>query len=360
MNTLVEKEDFKKNKHKFINNPICYFLVIKMRYVERELGLKEKIIGKLGTEILSTMSDPVAQGWAFEGPRESVVEGIAKVLSQLKGERQFDNKFCFRLEGIRSSGKRSETRDYAWLASRIPGHDLTNISFGINTDEADKDEGKYKKLLALYTRYRAFCLTMPYVASGGDPQFLSQIPTEWLSPLLSSLSTNRHVDVTVSDRSPSSITTAQYVALEQLVKNARRGLSVEIDDTDYHTLLSVSDKGPGLYHEPVEDQPVPLPDNLVPTIFGDFSTREYGGFGLQLVKALTEFDGGYIDVTSTHKDPEWAETKYWGKHLCVLAELRGEPTPGPNITRSYSTKTGVVQSETPKDTTGSEFKLFTS
>ena len=258
--------------------------------------LTELIIQELSKKVETYLPDIYEHGWMLP-ISEDLKDEVGKV---------FDLKEIIKLTRL-VSYINIEKEKYAkdknsYLAARIPGHDLDNLSMGLTANlDLFKKTKKLENLNDLARSsiiYRAFCASMVYIASDGkNIELLSKIPTTQLPTIFSKSKTNITEDiVNISDKYPEYVDNLDLVKIIQLTKNINLikeqypdiKCSIQIiSNGDYNT-ISVEDNGPGL----------PLPPERIYEIFEDFSTRKEGGLGLKLVKSLTKNDG-YIEVITT-------------------------------------------------------------
>lgn len=140
-------------------------------------------------------------------------------------------------------------------------------------------------------QFRLIGITGAYIASGGNARFEETIPTSQLELLLSDVSKYR---ISI-DSSEGIVKTPEYVALHQIVKNARGNFVVVYREGERWAKLSCQDQGPGICYE----NGTPLPPEKLPMVFGNFSTRKNGGLGLQFTKRLIELRKGDIEIISS-------------------------------------------------------------
>jgi len=145
---------------------------------------------------------------------------------------------------------------------------------------------------------------------GGAPAYVTRIPISQLSDLLYQEMTEPVIP-TVTNSTPEykTINSREYISLYQLLKNVpepaggrKVSVDIEISRGTEERLLVVRDNGPGI----MDREGNPISAERLPEIFGEYSSREGGGLGLQLVKALVELSSsegrraekGYVNVST--------------------------------------------------------------
>lgn len=123
------------------------------------------------------------------------------------------------------------------------------------------------------------------------------------------------------------IDSSAYVAISQFIKNAKSDtISVTTGNDKNFTYWSVKDFGPGIR----DKKGNPISPEILPTIFGDYSTKELGGLGLQVVKLISDIRGGHVAVK----------------------------TNTPDYSLAYSTKTQSIEKLDPDSMPGTEFRIY--
>jgi len=283
--------------------------------------LTNLIVKELGERAINDLPDIFAHGCRFPLD-DSMVEIVRSVCSKEMVKKKFNpiQKLVKKMEEVRKYCLRNYRTS---LAARIPGHDLSNIwgivSFGVDAEcnqRSATSQAKYSTL------YKAYCLSMAYLASDGDKKFMSSIPVEQLPYLVKS----RNELEFVLEQNTQQIMTPEYVALLQIIKNSPTEAIVSCNPSGEYTVISVQDSGKGIR----DKAGIPLPPERLGEIFREFSSHPRGGLGLQVVNELVHLQEGYIQVETT---------------------TEGNPT------FSYDTKTEVAKEIPPKDK-GTTFTLY--
>lgn len=167
------------------------------------------------------------------------------------------------------------------------------------------NEDKEHSFFRNYDHLRLFSRTIAHFATS-DMQFISRGTNPTLSATQTGLLVSHDLsekpsNFCVLDSLTGEFSADEYVALAQLVKNAKRHgygkiiKSLPSTDACYIALsnerqpentLMVTDSGTGIAPE------------VLPTIFDAYSSTG-GGLGLQVVRRIAEMRGGYAEVTST-------------------------------------------------------------
>ncbi len=236
--------------------------------------------------------------------------------------------------------------DYsAYIALSLFEHDLFHLAFQINSYYSIMTEifanekpdipgnDKLMEVVYMHDALRYSILLSPYLATG-DKKYLASIPVNHAPSLLAAI-VNESFNPNYSFGDATHVSSDEYFAAAQLVKNANRkfreavkdgiissDISDMIDiqykrDAD-QTVVSVSDNGPGI-----------APDKL-PLLFGTY-TEGGTGIGLQIVKRIADLRQGNIEVIST--------------------------TPNGDTFR-YDTKTGNVDKIEGKQSHGTTFRIY--
>ncbi|HLD72348.1 MAG TPA: ATP-binding protein [Candidatus Nanoarchaeia archaeon] len=223
-------------------------------------------------------------------------------------------RFSRSVQEFAAEHKEKARRKNLKLALRISDHDLNNLA-GIFEGIGDL---YYKDGVARmpepffrnYTNYRALVLAMADLGLGGAPAYVTRIPISQLSDLLYQEMTEPVIP-TVTNSTPEykTINSREYISLYQLLKNVpepaggrKVSVDIEISRGTEERLLVVRDNGPGI----MDREGNPISAERLPEIFGEYSSREGGGLGLQLVKALVELSSsegrraekGYVNVST--------------------------------------------------------------
>lgn len=192
------------------------------------------------------------------------------------------------------------------IGARLWGHDLVN-TFGVMRTYIDLLKRKPERIdkssmvdnyLDCLVNFKAIGMTVGYLASGGENALGFEIPTDQLQYLLKNAGKGKG-EVNVDNSAPDTIDFATYTALFQYVKNAgSRGdvssINVSARLRGGKAIYCVADDGPGLVMLDGE----PLPHDSIKRVFGDYSSREGGGLGLQVAEAVAKLRGGSAQVDS--------------------------------------------------------------
>lgn len=295
----------------------------------------EMELSQLGRKALDLFPDMFESGINFP-VNEDYEKMFLDALDQ-KAIIQFANSV--RDFAVEHRGGESRKRDMN-LALRISDHDLNNLAesfFGICSLYSGGGVVKLpENFFMAYTNYRTLVLTLVDLGLRGAPEFVKKLPTSQIGYLLQ----RDNLDLRVTDLrvtqaayepgtgskmnalcgemniprsdmavSGGSITVREYVSLYQLVKNVplpaksqNVSVEIEISGNNEWDLLVVRDNGPGI----LDRRGNPISAKRLPEIFGEYSSREGGGLGLQLVKALVELpstngngaEKGYVSVST--------------------------------------------------------------
>ncbi len=196
------------------------------------------------------------------------------------------------------------------LAARLYGHDLRNLQgiFHGNMQLLETDLNKIydikflNHLICTMTNFRMFGVTMAYLASNGDPRFISKISASQIPYLLRSHQSTGNIGCLVIE--DCIIQSPEYIALFEIAKNAPTSYILRIRKNS-HIVISVHDNGEGIcYKAEGKSEPIPLPPEKMHEIFEGLTAKEKGGVGLQVAKRLMELRGGHIVVeTKTQNSP---------------------------------------------------------
>lgn len=285
---------------------------------------------ELGEKSLENIPDLVARGWSLPLPEELKLE-VANTVS--KERFRVVNKLVCQM-GV--DPEKFSVTPRAALAARIPNHDqgglaLAGDDFGYLEQIKTKERkiefcsrlGIFDSCLRSSTQYRAFSLTIAYLALDGNPKYTAQLPLSLLPAIIYSPKYDFVFEPGENDQTR--ILTPEYVALLQIIKNAPVKPTLRYHFNNDQIALEVADQGAGIKDR--EGQPLAL--ESLGQIFGNFTTKSQGGLGLQIAKELVHLRGGYIVV----------ETK-----------SEGHPA------RSYSTLTEVAH-ETDRELPGTTFTV---
>ncbi|MFH2027630.1 MAG: ATP-binding protein [Nanoarchaeota archaeon] len=181
------------------------------------------------------------------------------------------------------------------------------------------------------TGYLSTIKSMAFIASSGNPKYNTPIPTENLDRIVDIFPQNLQK---FPEHPPNYISSAQLTALKQLVKNANRYcFPVVFFDTTSHMAVEsieihVQDNSYGI----LDRKGQPITAEKLPSIFGEYSTKRRGGFGLQAVKRLMELEGykksdgfevhGFVRVLTTFGDGNSLRYETIDKKARDLGNLR--------------------------------------
>ena len=193
------------------------------------------------------------------------------------------------------------------LAVRLIPHDLNNFLSVVRLFAEQVAENPFliensqrmEDYLYSTTNMRLTAIAMAYLATPAEQRnaFETEVPLSLLPRLLKS-SIGLGVN-TIWELHDGSVTAPTYTSVYQIVKNSKYSFSLKAEPWGaYGVLLSYADGGSGLLDELGQ----PLPQERVHEIFGNFSSRQGGGLGLQVVKALIHSQGGSIYVQSRTQD----------------------------------------------------------
>ncbi|HIG95283.1 TPA: sensor histidine kinase [Candidatus Woesearchaeota archaeon] len=281
--------------------------------------LADLIIKEVGERALRDLPDIFARGWYLPITDPSQLDAIRSAFSEerCKELQQQINSIERKRGDLRLTNYRTS------LASRIPGHDLSNLwaPFGSQVGaihhqrywENRTPEQKLENatfLLKVLVPYRAFCLAMAYLASEGDKQFVWNMPVQQLP--YCTPAQRQGIDWQI--KKDGTIASPEYVALCQILKNAPTRVAVTYIDTGAYDGLSIQDSGEGIR----DREGRPLPPERMGEIFGDFTTKEDGGgLGLQVAKELAHLRKGDITVVTTTRGERGNQTYAYntGDHI---------------------------------------------
>lgn len=280
--------------------------------------------------------DPFGRGWHF--PLDVVqLEEARAVINKRLLSRMSDVYSLTELVKVLGEEEHIKMKkDDVSLAARLYDHDLVNVHSSMNSAISEAEEYIGQNLLRKLNKQginqlfvsasilSLFALTMAYIASGGNKGYRSDVSIQEVEFLLG-YALNRRINFTAN--AEGTIKNLHFVALYQLVKNARRGARVSIKRSDGYLALSVQDSGRGI----LDENGAPMPKEKIPDIFNGYSIKKDGGLGLMVVKRILELYEGHVEVTTT--------------------------TPH-NPTIGYSTKSNRVYSIIPRMQLGTKFDLF--
>jgi len=303
--------------------------------------LTDLIIKEVGERALCDLPDIFARGWYLPITDPDQIDKIRGAFSEEKCKELQRGVIYNQIEKRREERKEElqSTHRRTTLASRIPGHDLSNLwaPFGAQVGavhhlrywESRSPEEKLENaefLLKVLVPYRAFCLAMAYLASDGDERFVWKIPMRQLPYCTPS----KREGIDWNGEGNYRVGSPEYVALCQILKNAPTGVTVEYGDTGAYDLIAVEDSGEGIR----DQEGRPLPPERLGEIFDDFTTKkDGGGLGLQVAKELVHLRKGDITVVTT---------------------TRGE---GGNQTYAYNTGDRIGTVFPPQEQTGTRFLI---
>ncbi len=157
-----------------------------------------------------------------------------------------------------------------------------------------------------YENLRIGLNTIAYLALG-DKKFLVPVQCENVPTLLAGMYAGKP-KCSFDFGDASRISSGQYFAIHQLVKNADKwvyqakrespnpdsidkNIDVKISETDAHLVATVKDNGTGIL------------DDKLPLIFGGY-TEGGTSIGLRVVKRILDLQGGHAEVVSTRNGKE--------------------------------------------------------
>ncbi|MDO8656511.1 MAG: ATP-binding protein [Nanoarchaeota archaeon] len=237
------------------------------------------------------LMDIYANGWQFP-LTTGQTEEARKYMASLSSEQSL-RKICNQAERL---------IQHQSLAARLYGHDLRGeITYCLWISTVSPQEISSKTVntfMRKLTVFRLFGLTMGYLSSQEKEKYLTSFPVDQLDYLLASASQqNRKISQSLSDP----ISNVEFVILYEIVKNAPTQWELSINKQKKEISYTVQDFGQGIRckKKGESDEALPLPAQEYPRLFKDFSTKEEGGLGLQIVKKLTDSLQGYVEIVST-------------------------------------------------------------
>lgn len=309
--------------------------------------LTDLIINEVGRRALEDIPDIFARGWYLPLQDAENIDEVRDAIKAVLSEERV-KELQKRVNEI--YGEKCHVQPAhrgTLLASRIPGHDLSNLWAPFGTQTGALSDQRYwnsltpeRKLesagftLKVLVPYRAFCLAMAYLASDGDERFVWKIPVQQLPYCTPA----KHAGIEWGEgNSPlfeisSMIGSPEYVALCQILKNAPTRVRASRRLSGYGGVLRAKDFGEGIR----DAEGRPLPPERLGEIFGDFTTkRDGGGLGLQVAKELVHLRKGFIAMATTTRGEQ-------GYHTC-----------------GYNTDSNHGEAFPPEDKTGTTFLICT-
>lgn len=281
--------------------------------------LTKLIVEELGQKVLLHMPDVYKHGLGVsispdlsEQKAKAQVEKLEKIVSL---EKFLEIKKI--TEAIQNQRRNYTQTNNTLLAARVVEHDLISKEIGFEScwlqflEKKDLWNGltgraEYANvIIPILINYKSFLTSMAYLASGGDNQFLFEIPISDIKHLASvNFDDNKQV-IERTSRAPKKITNLELVTCYQCMKNAKtfsREIKIKFDSNEDYNLISVADNGYGLVYRDSERRGKPIPIELIPRIFEDFTTKKEGGLGLELSKEILALMGGGIEVITTREE----------------------------------------------------------
>ena len=187
------------------------------------------------------------------------------------------------------------------IAARIWGHDLNGIAGTVLNGASliSSYLGSSLRYFApSYTNFHIFTTTMVALVEGMASKCIYSFPTENLKLFLGATH-NDNADVSIGGIHPNqTITNVEYVALWQAMKNAYQSegarISIDLSEDSRGRNITVQDYGTGL----VDAMGQPLSRFQMPKVFGEYTTKNTGGLGLQVIREITELCGGSVELRS--------------------------------------------------------------
>ncbi len=272
-----------------------------------------QLIISLGEYALKELLDGFEKGIDLSHPIESTDEiyDESTLIGDLFRRMCEIPNHCQRINNIVSEINK-EQKDYSGnkntlLAAGLWRHDikgfhswLNMIIRGLNAKHSDLEQS-IKSALHIMIRYREFYKGAAYLASNGDERFLSRtLPVKYAEELFFSLG---HIKDTTPNfkNTPQFFDTASFVALQQIIKNTPSNVKGEFyfKSRGCFYEYGVQDEGLGL----LDQNGDPFNDSNIHKIFEGYSSSENKnkGLGLQVVKALVELRGGFVEVLTKTK-----------------------------------------------------------
>lgn len=265
--------------------------------------LQKRILHEFTPQVEQLM-DIYARDWKLPLTAEQA-DDTAAYMHRIAAHRTFE-----RIDGRAKKVKKTNGAPHS-LAAKLYDHDLIgeitylqgmesilrkDPQFPINDAEATR-------FMRKLTSFRLFGLTMGYLASDHNTDYLSFFPPSQLDSLLTSSSQrSRKIHIPVSH----DLSNVEYVALHQIVKNAPAHWELYARNEGISTKYLIEDVGGGIRHKDKK----PLTVYELPEIFNEFSTKD-GGHGLQIARHLIHSLGGHIEVvTTTEKGTLRYSTRY--------------------------------------------------
>ena len=270
--------------------------------------LQKLIVEEFGERILALV-DPLERGIVL--PLVDAVIPDAREIVRLMQKSQVIEFFHIMEQIVEIADAIGKGSSDVSLAARLFDHDSFPI-YGSFQDKfhylaggETRREAEFLNWLCLtLANFRSFGITSAYLASGGNERFVSKIPQsqiEYLLEDMQKLQPGPRYKINFGNVSQGEIKSSEYIALCQLVKNARGDANIEIRENPNYRSLSVTDNGPGI----VDKDNVPLPEERLHEIFGGYTSKKTGGgLGLQVVRRLAQLRGGYVNVTTKTKGNE--------------------------------------------------------
>ena len=190
-------------------------------------------------------------------------------------------------------------KDDVDLAARLFHHDSMQshnilvqlVDYFLNHPEKINDAERMNNSFRSLVTARLLGITSAYLASGANEKYLYGIPASQLEFLLGKISRYKS---NFSIFPEGCILNPEFSALYQITKDACGNFLITIENNGPYKVLRFLDDGPGIRDREKQS----LPQERLHEIFDEFSSRQGGGLGLQVARALMSLRGGHIEVTT--------------------------------------------------------------
>lgn len=284
------------------------------------MTLKQIIEVEFRNQVLA-LPDPIALGFDLPIVGEETPPGIKNFFDEFPLEQL--EQLGETIDRIKDTYEQEGADYYISLAARLWKHDVkTKFRHLRSFLEVSRDEDQtyfdnpdnanrhlfYLKLI------RRFGQAMVQLSSQGElipTSFLRLSRSEYMLRAFATDYVNRRLDVQIDVRG---YIRDPFIATCQLLKNVQGDqFKVHFYEDDYFVMVGVSDNGPGF----------DLPPSELSRAFTGYSTKN-GGLGLQVVKALMDFRGGYTEIVTTGEDGRtWSYSTLSGKSIEIEPRERG-------------------------------------
>lgn len=235
-----------------------------------------------------------------------------EILVNLSGE-QAKRKAEAIMNGPEAELAYNSISDPAILAVRLLGHDdvyatiiMNNNTGGIISGLERKDDSYANKWLTdkLFSAYevtRIYATVIPYLAAGNRRLLIANSSKDFPSAL--GITGSYLAKAVYNLDSIETVLSDEHMAIYQLLSNASTHLRQEgIDAQVVIGMEDYTENGIPRRVLRVTDTGLGIPPEILPRIFGAYSSRPHGsGLGLRVVKRIAELRGGYAKVTSTQQ-----------------------------------------------------------